>query len=212
MNDEKEIKERILTRSDEIFRQFGYNKVTMEKIASDLGISKKTLYRYFSNKDHILKEIVKENKCQANDFIAALVNDDSLPFIDKLEKYLNFIAQLSSRLEHPMVNDLMKCNPEIWKDIEEFRTQHAYKNFSSLIELGMREGVLRTDVNIDVIIVAYVAAVHSLMNPNTLAKLPISANQAYNDIIKVLFEGVFTDSGKLKYHSQIKSSNGEIIV
>jgi AcrR family transcriptional regulator len=212
MNDEKEIKERILKRSDEMFRQFGYSKITMEEIASDLGISKKTLYKHFSNRDHILKEIIKENKCQVEYFIEELIKDNKLTFIEKLRRFLSFIAQLTSKLENPMIHDLMKCQPEMWKDIDEFRTKHAYKNLSILIEQGMKDGILRTDINTDVVIISYVAAIHSLINPNTLAKLPISANQAFHDTVKIMFEGVFTESGKRKYKSQLESNNGDLTV
>jgi len=55
MTEEKEIKQRIALKADEMFRQFGYSKVTMEEIASSLAMSKKTLYKHFSNKDHLLK-------------------------------------------------------------------------------------------------------------------------------------------------------------
>lgn len=204
MNEEKEIKLKILKRSEEIFKIHGFSKVTMEEIASDLGISKKTLYKHFSNKEHLLKEIVNINKCETSDFIEKIINDSSLTFIEKLQRFMNFIAQLSTKLENSLTAELMKCQPEIWKDIEEFRSKHAYKNLSKLIEQGMKDGVFRSDLNTDVVVVGYVAAIHSLINPVTLSKLPVSATQAYNEIVKILFEGIFTSEGRKKYKSSIK--------
>ena len=210
MSEEILIKQKIMTRAEEMFNQISYSKVTMEEIAADLGMSKKTLYKHFSNKEHILKEIVHSNKCQTTDFIEGLLKDDSLTFLEKLERFLNYIAKLSTKLENPMIHDLMKCQPEIWKDIDEFRSNHAHKNLSKLIEHGVQEGIFRPDINTDVIVVAYVAAIHSLINPATLAKLPVSANQAYRDIIKILFEGIFTESGREKYNSITIDNYGEI--
>ncbi|NCS82427.1 MAG: helix-turn-helix transcriptional regulator, partial [Ignavibacteria bacterium] len=51
MHDELELKEKIIQKSAEMFHQFGCAKVSMEEIASALGMSKKTLYKHFSNKE-----------------------------------------------------------------------------------------------------------------------------------------------------------------
>jgi len=203
MNEEKEIKQRIVLKADEMFRQYGFSKVTMEGIASDLAISKKTLYKHFSNKDHILKELVYTNKCEVENFIEDLMAKKTMPFIEKLKNFMNFIAKQAEKLDGPMVRDLMKCNPEVWKDIEEFRTKKAYKHLSQLFEEGVESGIFRKDVNNSVIVLAYVASIHSLINPEVLSKLPISADQAFRDILKILFEGIFTTEGRKKYKSSI---------
>lgn len=203
MTEEKDIKQRIVQKADEMFRLYGFSKVTMEEIASNLGISKKTLYKHFSNKDHILKEIVHANKCEVDKFIEDLMAQKTMPFIEKLKNFMNFIAHQARKLEGPMVHDLMKCNPEVWKDIEEFRSKKAYKHLSQLIEEGVESGIFRKDVDNNVIVVGYVASIHSLINPDVLSKLPISADQAFRDILKILFEGIFTTEGRKKYKSSI---------
>lgn len=203
MTEEKDIKLRIAQKADEMFRLYGFSKVTMEEIASNLGISKKTLYKHFSNKDHILKEIVHANKCEVDKFIEDLMAQKKMPFIEKLKIFMNFIAKQAQKLEGPMVHDLMKCNPEVWKDIEEFRSKKAYKHLSQLIEEGVESGIFRKDVDNSVIVVGYVASIHSLINPDVLSKLPISADQAFRDILKILFEGIFTTEGRKKYKSSI---------
>lgn len=203
MTEEKDIKLRIAQKADEMFRLYGFSKVTMEEIASNLGISKKTLYKHFSNKDHILKEIVHANKCEVDKFIEDLMAQKKMPFIEKLKIFMNFIAKQAQKLEGPMVHDLMKCNPEVWKDIEEFRSKKAYKHLSQLIEEGVESGIFRKDVDNSVIVVGYVASIHSLINPDVLSKLPISADQAFSDILKILFEGIFTTEGRKKYKSSI---------
>jgi hypothetical protein len=116
---------------------------------------------------------------------------------------MNFLAKQAQKLEGPMVHDLMKCNPEVWKDIEEFRSKKAYKHLSQLIEEGVESGIFRKDVDNSVIVVGYVASIHSLINPDVLSKLPVSADQAFRDILKILFEGIFTTEGRKKYKSSI---------
>ncbi|MCX7876460.1 MAG: TetR/AcrR family transcriptional regulator [Melioribacteraceae bacterium] len=209
--EEKEIKQKILHKAEDMFQRFGFSKVTMEEIANSLNISKKTLYKHFSNKEHILKEMVHLNKCEVDNFIDELMNDKSTPFIEKLKKFMNFIAIISKKLEGTMVHDIMKSHPEIWHDIEQFRENRAYKNLSNLIKDGIASGIFRNDINTEVVVLAYVSAIHTLINPETLSKLPISADQAFGDILKILFEGLFTSDGRKKYRNTIKNETlGEI--
>lgn len=206
MSDEKDIKQKILHTAEEMFQKFGYSKVTMEEIASNLNISKKTLYKHFANKEHILKEMVHNNKCEVDNFIDELMKDKTTPFIDKLKNFMNFIAKVSKKIEGTMVHDIMKSHPEIWKDIEQFRENRAYKNLSDLIKDGIQNGIFRDDVNTEVVVLAYVSAIHTLINPETLSKLPISADQAFRDILKIMFEGLFTSEGRKKYRNTFKKN------
>jgi len=212
MKEERDIKQKIIEKAEEMFRKFGYTKVTMEELASELGISKKTLYKHFSNKEHVLKEMVHAKKCEGDEVIDELMNDTVTPFLDKLKKFMNFIAKISKKIEGTMIKDLMEKHPEIWRDIEEFRANHAYKNLSKLIKEGMENGVFRNDINTDIIVLTYVSAIHSLINPQALSKLPVSADQAFRDILQILFEGIFTSDGRKKYKNKFMSNEtlGEI--
>ena len=214
MNNDVEVKNRILAKANEKFQSYGFSKVTMEEIASDLGISKKTLYKHFSNKEHLLKEILNNIKCEVDDFIEELISHKSMEFIEKLKRFMNFIAKQGTRLEGPIVRDLMKSHPEFWRDIEEFRKKKAYSNLSRLIEQGIKGGIFRKDVNTEVVVLAYVSAIHGLINPEVLARLPISADQIFKDLVKILFEGIFTVEGRKKYNTStlIKDNYGESVI
>ena len=203
MNIEKDVKTKILEKAEAMFNQFGFSKVTMEEIASEMKISKKTLYKHFDNKEHIIKEMVRLNKCEVDMFIENLMKDKQTPFIKKLSRFMNFIATISKKIEGTMVRDLMRKHPEIWKDIDDFRREHAYKNLSDLIKEGIENGVFRNDINTHLIVLAYISSVHSLINPETLANLPISADEAFIQIMKLMFEGIFTNEGRKKYKNQL---------
>ncbi|HOI29239.1 MAG TPA: TetR/AcrR family transcriptional regulator [Melioribacteraceae bacterium] len=205
-----EVKQRILTKAEEMFFQFGFTKVTMEEIASLLSISKKTLYKHFNNKEHILKEIVQNKKCEIETFVDKLVADNSIDFVEKLNKFLSFITSHFSKLSHPNFQDLVKSHPDIWNDIQAFRRKNAYLCFSKLINQGKESGVFRNDFNSDVAVQLYFSAIHGMLNLESLARLPVTANEAYTDIVKILFEGIFSDKGREKYRNTnlINENNG----
>jgi AcrR family transcriptional regulator len=83
MANDQEMKQRIESKAQEMFYRYGYSRVTMEEIASTLGISKKTLYKHFSNKEHLLKEIVHKTKCEIEAFVNKLIEDDKTEFVVK---------------------------------------------------------------------------------------------------------------------------------
>jgi AcrR family transcriptional regulator len=180
----------------------------MEEIASNLGISKKTLYKHFSNKDHILKEIIANHKCEIQTFIDELVNDNSLQFIDKLEKLMNFLTQHAPIVDGPMLQDLIKNHPELWNDIKEFRKTKSNFQFSRLIKDGIDTGFFRNDIHQDFIVVAYMSAVHGLLNPEAISNSPYTIDQIHKHLSRVLLEGILSESGREKYKQlKIKKDN-----
>ena len=211
MTNEKEIKQRILNKAEEMFHIYGVSKVTMEEIADNLGISKKTLYKHFSNKEHVLKEMIDCSKSEVDAFIETLLSDDSIEFIEKLQEFMRFVAKHTSRLDGPFVIDMMKNHPAIWRDISEFKKKRTDQNLMRLISQGVESGIFRNDIHAEIMVLCYVGTIHNLINPEVLAALPISAEQVFKDLLKILFEGIFTPEGRNKYKTSIlvKEKYGE---
>ena len=201
MNDEAEIKEKILMLAEEKFHQFGFSKVTMEEIASDLAISKKTLYKNFSNKEHILKEIFEQNKCEFEGFIDDLLQNGELEFIDKLKTLMDYIVKNSPKFNGQLIIDLKKNHPVLWKEIEDFRHKKAYGQISTLLNEGKIAGVFRNDIKAEVITIIYMSAIHGLINPEVLAVLPITFEQVHKIVTQILMEGILSEEGRNKYKS-----------
>ncbi len=203
MNNDTEVKSKILTHASEMFQRYGFTKITMEEIASELGISKKTLYKNFSNKEHILKEIINEAKCEITSFVEDLIHNKKIDFIEKLKMFMNFLIKHSSKLNSPMVQELAKNYPKLWDDIQELRKKKALKNFTLLIDEGINLGVFREDINKEVVVLLYISAIHAIINPETLSQLPVSGGQVFENIIKIIFEGILSKDGRKKYKTKL---------
>lgn len=197
MNDDVEIRKRILVKTDEMFLNFGFSKVTMDEIASELGISKKTLYKHFESKEHLIRELVKEKKCETGKRIDEIIADDSLEFVDKLKKLMLLIKEKSKDMRGPMINDMIKCYPEVFSEIKEFRRENALCKIEKLIQEGMDKGIFRKDVSKEVVTLVYVNAIHEIVIPEVLSTLPLTTEQVAIDIIKIIFEGIFSEQGRI---------------
>jgi AcrR family transcriptional regulator len=199
MLEEQITKKRILEKSHEMFQNFGYSKVTMEEIAHNLGISKKTLYKHFTNKENVLRELVAAVKCDIEEKFEKIFADASTDFIEKLQSVLEIIGENIKKMHGHLTQDLINNHPDIWKGIQEFKRQKSHAQFTKLIEQGIREGYIKADIHSQIVVLIYSAAIHDIMVPEVLSQIPLTGNQVYTEIIKTLFEGILSEKGRFRY-------------
>jgi len=207
--EEIEIKDRILAKAEETFFQFGYTRVRMDEIAEGLGISKKTLYKYFNSKEDLLRTIVGTIKVRIKTNCDIICDNREMDFIVKLKNLMSYIAKQSSKLQGPLPQDLQKNFPQIWIEINDYRKKESFNKFSELINDGVREGAFRSDIDQQIIVLMYVHAISGVITPDVLAQLPFTGDQVFETIIKIMFEGIFTDEGREKYVSYLKDGSIE---
>ncbi len=207
MHEDREIKERIITKAEEMFLQFGYSKVKMEEVAAGLGISKKTLYKFFPSKENLIREIVLSRQCVVENYINNIWEDKSLDFVAKLRNMMDYLSQQSSRVRGPLMDDIRKCIPEVWNEIHDFKRIKSLEKAKELFELGAKDGAFRSDIGQDIVILMFTFATEGILNPEVLSQIPFTGPQAMETIFKVIFEGIFTEEGRAKYISIDKVEN-----
>ena len=202
MDTDTEIRNRILATAREEFFKFGFSKVTIDEIASKMGMSKKTIYKYFDSKEAIVHEVTKST---LNDMVSCceeISQNDAVDFVEKLRQMMTLVALQYSKLGKPLLEDLQKNAPQVWKQISEFRQERINKDFGNLLREGMQKGMFRSDIDEQLILLIYSNAVQSIINPETLINLPFTATQVFDAIVKVIYEGILTDDAKQKYLSR----------
>lgn len=195
----RDMERRILDTARDEFYRHGFTRVTIDDISTKLGISKKTIYKYFSGKDEILKKVTRASM---NEMVACcrdIVQAEGIDFVEKLRNMMTIVAIQYAKLGRPLLEDLQKNAPHIWKEIDDFRAERINDDFGRLIEEGMEKGIFRSDIDRQLILMIYGNAVQTIINPDMLMNLPYSAAQVFETIIKVIFEGILTDEAKPKY-------------
>jgi len=200
MKKDQKIRGRILGMARVRFLKFGFSKVTMDEIAGQLGMSKKTIYEYFPSKDQLLRALVKSLLRAIADRVDRIVHSRQLDFMDKLGELLAFMGIQISELGQALIPDLERSAPEVWKEIDEFRRKKILANFGKLFAEGVRKGVFRSDLNPELLVMMYANTIQSTLNPATLSRLPLSAADIFDAIIKVFFEGMLTERGRARYY------------
>lgn len=207
---DEEIRKRIMDKAEEMFIQYGYSKVTMDEIAFALGMSKKTLYKFFAGKEDLIKKIISELTENMGKNCDDIFDDTETDFIIRLREIMSYIAKQTSKLRGPLLEDLQKSIPECWKKIDDFRKERVRKKWSLLIKQGIENGSFRKDINEQIVVLMYANAIQGIINPEVLSQLPLTAAQVFDNVIKIIFEGILSDQGREKYISSIKNEKENI--
>jgi len=194
-----EIKSRILEAAREYYFENGFSKSTMDDFAHNLGMSKKTIYKYFQSKDDIVREITREKIARIHSRCMKLRSDSSIDFVERIRCVTQFLSNEMRKFKPVFYLDLQRTMPDMWKEIDEFRRKRILEDFKKLIVEGVETGVFRSDVNVDVLVMMYASAMQTIVNPETLSTLPLNAAQAYEAIVDIIFGGIFTKEAKEKY-------------
>ncbi|HEX7712925.1 MAG TPA: TetR/AcrR family transcriptional regulator [Bacillota bacterium] len=191
-----ETRQRIMTMARTKFFSLGYSSLTMDELAADLGLSKKTLYKNFASKNDLLKEVVEEFMGEQIVQVQQILNSTEST-MEIMKRLVMFIGNLASQISHLRIQDLQKNAPEIWKEIAEVREKYIAANFKNILQDGIREGKFRSDVNPDLILMILISCINGIINPITLAQLPISIREAFEGIITVVFNGILTEGNRI---------------
>lgn len=217
---DQEIKQRIHQKALDHFLQFGFSKVTMNEIADELGMSKKTLYQYFPGKEDLLAAVVGRLHEDTASEIEVLVNDGTIDFLQKLHGALDILAAFHGKMTPYFLADMEKHAPDVCRLTNDFKRDRVRNIMSKLVAEGIQKGVFRNDIDQELIVLIYAGALQHLLRPDTVNRLGLSVSQIHQIIGSVIIEGivrpqarnqVFTESRFVQFKRKEKISPSQSI-
>ncbi|HEY6951344.1 MAG TPA: TetR/AcrR family transcriptional regulator [Bacteroidota bacterium] len=200
---DQEIKQRIHDKALDHFLRFGFSKVTMNEIAEELGMSKKTLYQYFPGKEELLAAVVARMHEDTATEIETIVDDTGIDFVQKLQKALDILAAFHAKMAPYIMADLEKHAPEVCKASNDFRRDRIRNIMSKLVGEGIEKGIFRGDIDEELIVLIYAGALQHLLRPETFNQLGLSVSQIHQAIGSVIIEGIARPDTRKEILSQI---------
>jgi len=192
-------RQRILEKALEKFTTLGYAKTTMDGIAAELGMSKKTLYKYFATKLDLMEALIQQNFDYLNDRCDAVLAS-SLSAIEKLTGISQVIVDQQQRLATKvMMGSIRDHLPHIWRRIEAFRRERKKKNMQAVIEQGVREGSFRTDVDREMFDNFLSGSINEGIHPDVLIHAQYSMGDAFLGLMDIFMNGILTTTGRKQY-------------
>lgn len=191
------VRARIIAAARHHFLSHGFRGVTMDDLARELGMSKKTFYAHFSSKRSLVEAVIRDKADRVEADLGRIAAGKSQDFMKTLHDLLACMQGHTGEVQPPFVRDLRREAPELFRIIEERRRQVIQRHFGSLFARGRKLGKVRKDVSSELIVAVLLAATEAIMNPPKMEELGLSPKEGYSTIISIVLEGVLTTRRKL---------------
>lgn len=190
--EEKELK--IVQGALEVFMKYGIKSVNMDDIARSLGMSKKTLYQYVSDKNDLVSRAVAF-QCESEDKAIACICERKLNAIEEMFEIMTLISTMLKDIHPSIIYDLEKYHPETMKEMIKSRHQHVFYCIFSNLERGKEEGLYREDLNSEIIARLYVQRMHAMFDPDLFKDHKYSLTDIYYQIFNYHIRGIVSGKG-----------------
>lgn len=193
--DQKEHK--IVSGAYEVFMKYGIKSVTMDDIAKQLGISKKTLYRHVSDKNDLLRKALYLSHKEEEAAINAIC-DKGYNAIDESFEVSKLILKLLKKV-HPSIHyDLEKYHTEVWNELLVAHQEHIRQCIVNNLENGISEGYYRENLNIPIIANIYISRFDVVFDGSIFPPDQYNFPQVYLEMFRYHIRGIASEKG-LKY-------------
>ncbi|HEU4496429.1 MAG TPA: TetR/AcrR family transcriptional regulator [Flavobacterium sp.] len=155
------MKEKIISKAKELFLKLGFKSITMDDIAGEMCISKKTIYKYFANKEILVEESTEALKEEVNHSINAIVAKNYNAIEENFEIRRMFRDMFRSTETSPIFQ-LKKHYPEIYARLHNNQIKECESVFRQNIEKGIAQGLYRKDINIELYIRFYYTLIFNI--------------------------------------------------
>lgn len=159
------MKEKIINKAKEMFLKLGFKSITMDDIACEMCISKKTIYKYFSNKDVLIEESVEMVHKEIHETIDKIVAQNFNAIEENFEIKRMFKEMFKSAESSP-IYQLKKHYPEVYAKALTSQIEVCETCFRNNILKGMNEGLYRENLDVDNYIKFYYTLIFNI-NENT---------------------------------------------
>src|SRR3978361_709860 len=113
---------RIIQGGEELFLQAGIKSVTMDDIARHLGISKKTIYLFFKDKNELVMALVKKKLQEDEDQMSEIISNSG-NVIESMINMMKCSEEIFSRINPIVIHDMQKYHPDAWKQFQNFKSK-----------------------------------------------------------------------------------------
>ena len=158
-----EVKDYIIQESDKLFCQYGFKSVTMDDIAKHLGMSKKTIYQHFKDKDELVNILIKD-KLSVQDCNMGLSAKNARDAVEEIFFAIDNMHELLTGMNPKLFYDLQKYHPKAWLYFKNFREKKLGTVISENLERGVKEGFYRKEIKIDILTQMRLAQVDIIFN------------------------------------------------
>jgi AcrR family transcriptional regulator len=187
--------ESILLRVSRMYRRYGIKSVTMDDVARHLGISKKTLYGHYRDKEDLVKKVLmKEHEHQLELFTG--IETRGLNAIEEFFEAYKLFKDMFREYHPSMEYDLRKYYPDLYFRVREIRRKRIYESSYRNMNKGKKEGLYRTDLNARIIAKLHVLRIETLFDTDLFTLEEMTTFKVFHEIFMYHLNGIMSAEGR----------------
>jgi AcrR family transcriptional regulator len=188
--------QRIIAEARRHFFAHGFRGVTMDDLARELAMSKKTLYACFPSKSALLEAVIIEKFRSVDADLARITSATSSDCLGALHHLLECVQGHMEEIQPPFVRDIRREAPDLFTVVENRRRDVIQRRFGKVFSTGRRTGLIRQDIPLKLAIEILLGAVQAIMNPPKMEELGLTPKSGFSAILKVVLEGLMTEKAR----------------
>lgn len=202
-------KDRILNKAQQLFAEHGIRAITMDDLANYLGISKRTIYVHFKNKNELLVNCIKAKMVAQKTLDDQIINDTPNCLVALIKFVELNIATVKSQNPN-YYQDLEKYYPGIWDSkIQEYNT-YQFNRILELLNLGVENKVFRKNIDVEVVATNIQNIFKSVCSPVVYPKKRFCLNSVFANTLVNYVGGIVSDKG-LEYLKSYRTNYETIL-
>lgn len=186
---------KILTAATELFTLYGFKSITMDDVARRAGISKKTLYVHFANKEEVVKESVVQFSKDTGDCCMSMAGD-SENSVEAMVKIMAYFDDMLKRINPMALFELQRFFPEAYRIFRSTIEERDVKIIRDNITKGITEGLYREGINADLLARFWMETSLLVFQPNLMVNDRNTLKEVALEIDEHFMYGIMTASGQ----------------
>lgn len=174
--------------------RYGIKSVTMDDIAREMGISKKTLYQYVENKSDLIGQIFQE-KIKNEKQCMADIREAATDAVDEILRIARYVIQELRQMSPTVMYDLRKYYRDTWRQMEALHQRHIYQLIRENLERGQAEGLYRENIDVDIIAKLYVAKTPLVVDEDIFPTREYNVEKLFEEYMMYHIHGIASAEG-----------------
>lgn len=195
----------VLDSTVQLFLRYGIRSVSMDDVAKEVGMSKKTIYQHFTDRSNLVDAVIMhflgqfDNKCRE-------IGSNQRNPVDELLEIGKFFHSTTRQMNPTLLFDLKKYFPSTWKKMMNYRNQNVLKQVTSNIERGIDLGLYRNDLNIEIIARLYMNLIDIIIDDDLFPKINYTFKELHHEMLQYHLHGISSLQG-IEYLNEKKSNH-----
>lgn len=187
-------KSKILKGAEELIFKYGIKNITMDDIARHLSMSKKTIYKYYKEKDEIVHSLmllsIEDDKCRFKK-----IYDTSENVVEEVFDLMIEMRDVFSKINPIVFHELNKYYPQTWKEFQTFKSSFIQEMIERSLEKGQKDGHIRKEINVKLLAKLRVENIEMTLNGTIFSQDKLSITDILIEVTEHFLYGVCTLKG-----------------